>query len=127
MESLNFYLSFLALVLLGIYLKAKRPRFSREFANAIRERKTQKVLFLLNTGTNPNAKDSQDGSTPLHLAVSLGNLKISSLLFLRGADVNAKDNSGETPLHVASYLGKQKIASYLVKWEGASTTPTGRA
>ena len=118
MGSINPYLSLAFLVLLGIYLKMRRPKLCKELEKAIKERKTQKVLLLLNTGTNPNARDPHDGSSALHLAVSNGNLKISSLLFFKGANVNAKDNAGETPLHIASYTGKQKIVSYLMKWGG---------
>jgi len=42
-----------------------------------------------------------DGYTPLHVAVSAGNLPGIRLLVEAGSDLNARNDFGSTPLHVA--------------------------
>jgi ankyrin repeat protein len=49
-----------------------------------------------------NMKDGGD-NTPLHLASGYGHPEIVDQLLIRGADINAQDQSYRTPLHRASY------------------------
>jgi len=42
-----------------------------------------------------------DGYTPLHVAVSAGNLPAIQQLVQAGSDLNARNDFGSTPLHVA--------------------------
>lgn len=75
-------------------------------------------------------KDEQ-GYTPLHWAVDVGSLEISSLLLEKGADVNAVDNEKNTPLHIASDKGRPKAVALLIEhgadvntsWNSNSKTP----
>ena len=53
----------------------------------------------------PEIIDRKFGSTPLHVAAMLGNLRIVKLLLMRGASVNARDNRGDTPLVLAVKRG----------------------
>lgn len=54
---------------------------------------------------------NEHGSTLLHIAANEANVKLAAHLILRGADVNARDNSDATPLHWAAV---KRIAEYLI-------------
>jgi ankyrin repeat protein len=55
------------------------------------------------------------GKTPLHYAVTYGNLDFIDFLVIRGANVNAADHTGLTPLHVAAMLRRIDEAESLLK------------
>jgi len=55
---------------------------------------------LVSNGGNVNAKTTNDGSTPLHLAALFAYAEVLQYLISQGADVNAKDNDDKTPLDV---------------------------
>lgn len=77
--------------------------------------------FLTKRGIDVNAAD-QDGEPPLHLAVSLGDVKLARRLIIVGADVNATNAAGLTPLAIAQKLNDQtsaKIITQLLKQYGA--------
>jgi ankyrin repeat protein len=62
---------------------------------------------------------SDNGTTPLHIAVSNNQLGIVNILLRRGADLHIQDlESGWTPLHYAMYYGFVTIALQLVKSGG---------
>jgi ankyrin repeat protein len=61
------------------------------------------VQFLLKYGADVNAQ-RDDLWTPLHLALSLGKLKVARLLLDHQADVHARNNDGQAPLHLLSRL-----------------------
>jgi ankyrin repeat protein len=75
--------------------------------------KKLKVEILLKSGANVNAKTSSDGETPLHKAISRGDIEIVKLLLNYGADVNAKSKYGVTALHFAR--NSNAIAQLLVE------------
>ena len=52
--------------------------------------------MLLSKGANVHAKDL-NGSTPLHHAANMGNVRAIELLIASGAEVNARDNDGRPP------------------------------
>ncbi len=60
----------------------------------------------LEQGADINARN-ENGSTPLLLAVSNGNVNIAELLITQGADINARNSDGNTPLRLA--LDSQNI------------------
>lgn len=60
--------------------------------------------------TTPNAA----GMTPLHLAVSVGNLRVTEVLLLKRVDVNVVDKLGRSPLHLAVDRDDASITQLLV-------------
>lgn len=62
------------------------------------------VQLLIQYGADVNARGN-DGSTPLHAALSVSHnpqSKLIELLHRNGADLNALNSRGETPLHLAA-------------------------
>jgi ankyrin repeat protein len=75
--------------------------------------------FLLASGADINAKDSNGGFTPLDLALSSYHyMDVVELLLARGADPNATSDQGLTPLQEAAMRG-QKDAAELLLAKGA--------
>ncbi len=60
------------------------------------------VKQLIAAGADVNAPKPDDGSTPLHWAVFVCNIKIVEALVAAKANVNAKNKKGETPLVAAT-------------------------
>jgi ankyrin repeat protein len=61
---------------------------------------TNTVKLLLEHGADVNMR-ALDNSTPLHVAMEYGRVKIVPMLLEHGANVDAKDKNGRTPLHEA--------------------------
>ena len=72
------------------------------------------VKFLIDYGANVNAKDDNDGYTPIHWAAKDGNVEIAKLLIASGAKIDVKDNDGDTPLHEAAYSVQLDIVKLLI-------------
>lgn len=64
------------------------------------------VKILLDNGADPNAKDPDDDSTPLHEAVDRGNVEIVKALLDKEANTYQANQDGDTPLR----LMKQPLA-----------------
>jgi ankyrin repeat protein len=70
--------------------------------------------YLVSQGAEVNAKNNDNGSTPLHeAAFHNANVEILKYLVSQGADVNAKDNNGKTPLDFAITGNQQENITYL--------------
>lgn len=52
------------------------------------------------------------GSTPLHLAVLEGSLKVVQCLVESGANLKAADKYGHTSLHLAAGKGYRKVEEF---------------
>jgi ankyrin repeat protein len=59
------------------------------------------VNILINAGANINLR-IEDKYTPLHLAIALNKLKISSTLICNGADTGAESLYGQKPIDMAT-------------------------
>ena len=75
---------------------------------AIRAKRREMVLMLVNEfGADINAR-TNDGRTPLYIAVGFDFLEIARLLVRMGADVEAKTREGVTPLIEAVGIGPRR-------------------
>ena len=74
------------------------------------------MALLLERGAAANPR-SQDGITPLSIAVQEGQREMVALLLEKGAQVNEQVQiGGTTLLHVAAYRGDQEIVSLLLQY-----------
>lgn len=73
--------------------------------------------YLLSRGADVDTQDSY-GHTPLHEAVTEGNVDVVSTLIDHGADINVRSHSGWTPLHWAVW-GRRKSVVRLLLSKGA--------
>ena len=70
---------------------------------------------LIEHGDDVNKSlESNESSTPLHIAAATNNFKIVSFLLQNEADVNKANSSGETPLHIACSTGSYETAMELL-------------
>jgi len=83
-----------------------RTHLSQDNANGVVQR-------LLEHGADPNTRDHNQSSTPLHRASCRGWLEIARLLLSHGAKVDEKDKEGRTPLQVASSEGHVEMTKLL--------------
>ena len=100
---------------------------------AIHSHKLESVRLLLQAGANVHKKS--DGSSPVHLAVSLGAIPqhstfaadCLSLLREYDADLSMKDESMHTPLYLACMVNAPKCAAVILKDINGITTLNLRA
>ena len=72
--------------------------------------------FLVQQGSQVNARNVPWQETPLHLATRNGHRHIAQFLVQQGSQVNGRNvPSRETPLHLASRNGHRHIAQFLVQ------------
>jgi len=86
---------------------------------AARENCKKILVWLLEKGANPDAKDP-DGTTPLHWATRKGHIEIVKLLVDSGADVKAEDVNGLRPLQYSLSYNQPELRAYLAAAERAS-------
>ena len=75
----------------------------------------------LDSGSDVNAKERENGGTPLHYAALLNHKEIAELLISEGSDVNAKDVKGITTLDAAIIRKGTEIAD-LIRKNGGKTS-----
>lgn len=100
---------------------------------AIHSRSLDKVKLLLEAGANFRLRN--DGSYPLHTAISIGALKqhrqysyeCSVALVEAGADLTAKDDSNHTPLFLACMYNLPQIVSYILTQDEGISALNSRA
>lgn len=74
---------------------------------------------LLQAGADPNQFNPY-GETPLHAAVSSGEVRAVELLLRHGADPGLANPEGQTPLSLAIEEGKPEIRQLLERETGHS-------
>ena len=84
-----------------------------ELHTAIESGVFEDVLWHLNKGVSPTARDSI-GQTPLHLAASLGNLQVLKALLEHGSPPELLDANKRTALHLAAERGSLEIVKFLI-------------
>jgi ankyrin repeat protein len=83
------------------------------------------VRVLLDQGADRHAV-TDEGDTPLHLAVRRGHAQVAILLLQRGADPGALNKRGENPRRLAARLGNAEVSA-LVDSRGAAPGGDGAA
>jgi hypothetical protein len=73
----------------------------------------KKVSRLLEFNANPNIRTVK-GTTPLHVAISNGNIHLVRLLLDHGADPNLANTQDQTPLHFSAYCNHWLITDLLL-------------
>lgn len=69
--------------------------------------------LVYNRNTNINIQNKEEES-PLHVAVTNDNRKITVLLLAQRHPLNKLDRNGRTPLHIALLTGRKDLASMLI-------------
>src|SRR5579884_558536 len=115
--------SYLVLILLSISLPqilltqtslGSQEKFNAELLEAAKDGQAEKVLDLIKTGADVNAKDAS-GDTALILAAYNGRIETVKALIKSKADVNAKGSHGYTALMVAAYNGDTEMVKALIE------------
>ena len=70
------------------------------------------------------ARDEDEGVTPLAYAAGFGRMEVLEFLVARGADVNARDARGLSALHLTVYTGQLQALRYLLD-KGADVKSRG--
>ncbi|XP_071796931.1 uncharacterized protein [Asterias amurensis] len=78
-----------------------------------------RYILELKPAVNVNIRDDSNW-TPLHIAASVGQEDIVTVLVSKGAEVNSANSTGQTPLHYAASRDRQKVAEILLE-HGADT------
>ncbi|MCX5661056.1 MAG: ankyrin repeat domain-containing protein [Planctomycetota bacterium] len=109
-------------------LEARDVRGDTPLFAAIRNRRPEMALLLLDAGAEPNSLDKHGPTTPLHLAVGLDDKAVAEKLLAKGANIDATgqspNNPGETPLHNAINWDRQAMAALLID-KGADVNAAG--
>ncbi|VDN19545.1 unnamed protein product [Dibothriocephalus latus] len=81
--------------------------------DAVLKEDTKSIIGAIRSGYHVDIRD-QYYKTPLMVAASDGNIKMTRLLIQLGADVNARDNFWWSPLHHASHSGMVDVVELLL-------------
>jgi hypothetical protein len=68
----------------------------------------------VSVGTDLNAKEPYNGSTPLMVAAVFGQTEAAKLLVQKGADINARNNEGSTALLTAAFFCRTETVKLLL-------------
>ena len=94
---------------------------SEAFWEAINTNELSVAWQVLSQNSTIDVNETQDGQTALHFAAEHQDVALTMLLYMKGADLNAKDSQGQTPLHKAAQAGNYQLVAFLVK-AGANAT-----
>ncbi|XP_072180508.1 uncharacterized protein [Diadema setosum] len=85
----------------------------------------QIACYLIQKGADVN-EASEDGMTPLHIAIQKGDLELFTCLVDNGADADAAAVDGDTPLHTAARAGNLQVVTSLVNKAADVNATNGR-
>lgn len=77
--------------------------------------KVKFIRLMLQQGATVNDNNAH-GSTPLHAACGVNNIKIIRELLLRGADIGAETLTGATPFSIAHHRSFQDCKQQMMRW-----------
>jgi ankyrin repeat protein len=73
------------------------------------------VLFCLTHGFDPNQRDGNTGTTPLHFACKLNYFEMAKILLKFGANPNSVCIIDDTPIHCAVRNGNAELVDFLIQ------------
>jgi ankyrin repeat protein len=86
------------------------------FTGSTLERQWREIETYLEKGDKiPISPEERERISPLHCAVSLGDLDLCKKLCALGADIKATSEHGTTPLDLAVYEGHVEIVKYFIE------------
>jgi ankyrin repeat protein len=100
-------------VALVFFLGSNTIAFAEPLHDAAHDGDVEKVSGLIDEGVAMDVL-SDNGETPLNLAILGGQLAVVDLLIEKGADFRARNSGGFTALHAAAYVGDVDTASKLL-------------
>ena len=71
------------------------------------------IAALAAAGVDPNAKETELSTTPLHWAIVFGNPDVIGALVAVGANLNSRNDRGHTPLEMAISMDREDVAAAL--------------
>ena len=111
MRKTGFCTLFLSLAI-GLACWANVPAHASRLGDAIAAGDLAQVKALIDSGADVNKGDMF--GTPLHMAVSRGNVDIVAALLTAGANIEAKGTNGARPLHLAALTNRADVAKLLI-------------
>ncbi|KAK2719029.1 transient receptor potential channel pyrexia-like [Artemia franciscana] len=99
-----------ALLLVGGHYITTKKTIRRKTLSGYEEA----VSLLLSYGAGSFCIDPETKATPLHQAVTIGDIKVVNVLLSEHHPVNLQDKEGCTPLHIAAIKGNLKIMNLLI-------------
>ncbi|CAN9507800.1 unnamed protein product [Ophioblennius macclurei] len=83
----------------------------------VREADKEQIEKMVKLGVDDliNLTEPEDGTGPLHMAVSVNNHELVSFLLSHGAQPNIQDKRGRTPVMLAAQLGNDTIVDLLIQ------------
>lgn len=94
--------------------------------HAVSSDDVEEVKFLLQHGSDVDARHPEEGGTALSAAALRGNLRMAKLLIENGADVQRANRDGNTSLHVAAFLCRFDIVELLLESGAVIATENNR-
>ena len=80
------------------------------------------IRVLLQNGADPNALSS-DGTAPIHLAATSGQVSLLREMIRYGGTIELKDRVGRTPLYISTLQGKLECLQACLDAGGSPMTP----
>jgi len=100
--------------ILTICLFLTQHAFAGPLHNAVLGNDEAKITAQIKKGEYINEIDNE-GSWPLLIAATYGNINAAKVLLEHGADVNRANNHGYTALHEAASMANRKLVLLLLK------------
>ncbi|NOZ67297.1 MAG: ankyrin repeat domain-containing protein [Alphaproteobacteria bacterium] len=105
-----------SLTLVGGMFSAQAQSYSAsyKFLKAIKKMNYRDIKIAIEKGVNVNARDYDDQTTPLIIAVKKKEAPLVKYLLASGAKPNLYGKDGKTPLVIAAGLGDKTLAALLI-------------
>ncbi|XP_051279400.1 ankyrin repeat domain-containing protein 39 [Dicentrarchus labrax] len=98
----------------SVYQTLNEMEFERGIWSAAMDGDLERVLSLVQKGTDPNLRDTA-GYTALHYASRSGHHAVCKFLLENGACASPQTPGGATPLHRSAYCGHLDVVGLLLR------------